>query len=75
MFDRSNLSLVPEVVILVGVVLLVTSVFHALLVWFATAALVAGVLSLLVACLRDWFWSDSRAGFAAPPTTEPHKEG
>ena len=75
MFNRSSVSLVPEVVILVGVVLLVISVFHALLVWFAAAALVAGVLLLLVACLHDWFWSDTSGGFAAPPAIEPNKEG
>ncbi len=75
MFDRSGVSLVLEVVILAGVVLLVASVFHTLLIWFAAIALALGVLSLLAACLQSRYWSDSGAGFAKPAATEPNKEG
>ena len=74
MFDRSRLSLVPEVVILAGVVLLVTSVFHPLLTWFGAIAMALGILWLLAECLQSRLWSNPGAEFAEPPTGEPYKE-
>ena len=75
MFDRSSVSLVPEVVILAGVVLLVTSVFHTVLIWLAAIALALGILLLFGACLQPRFWSNSSAGFGAPPPPNATKEG
>ncbi len=75
MFDRSSVSLVPEVAILAGVVMLVTSVFNTWLVLVAAVALILGILWLVAACVQSRFWSDSGAGFAAPPANESNKEG
>ena len=75
MFDRSGVSLVLEVVMLAGVVMLVTSVFHVLLMWLAAAVLIAGIVWMFGACIQSRFWGGSGTGLAVPPASEPKKEG
>ncbi len=74
MFERSRVSFVPSVAVLAGVVLLIMSVFHALLLWLAVLSLGAGLSLLLVECLGSLLRGTSSASFAVPPAAEPKKE-
>ncbi len=76
MFERSGVSLAREIIILAGVVLLFTSVFHAVLMWLALISLGVGLSLLVVACLESLLPSKSSscASLAVPAAGNPHKE-
>jgi hypothetical protein len=74
MFEHSSVSLARGIIILVGVVLLVSSVFHALLMWLAMVSLGVGISLLLAECLGSLFSERSPASFAVPPAAESKKE-
>ena len=72
--SRAIVSVVPGFIILAGVVLLLTSVFHALLLWIAFACLGLGLILMAAACVESLVFEKSPANFGVPSTPEPHKE-
>jgi len=74
MTEHSGVSLVRGITILAGVVLLITSVFHALLMWLAVISLGVGVSLLLIECLGSLIGGGTSASFAVSPASEPKKE-
>ena len=75
MFERAGVSFVPGAIILAGVILLVASVFHVLLVWAAAISLALGAGLLMVACLHSNLPAQAGGRSAAPPRPEINEEG
>lgn len=74
MFEHSAISLIPGLTILGGVVLLMASVLHALLLWLAIALLGLGVALLLADCVATLLLASRPGIFSVAATDESVKE-